>query len=390
MPSPRVALAALCAALVAWALVGLIVVAPRHLHDLDAADGVAAYWWSRVAGGLPPGQKPRLLRPSETPCARVTVDEFVSSARNRPMLIADAQPELASGSWADPVESPLARFGAEQRVRAYVSPGYIFKSAGFSMQRQIAGPGRAVMRWPAEAWVTLASAIHLATRRRSERDHGCCLKLQNIPFVEGDSLLPQPLLRVVDGGRDASALREGEDLYLPQIWAHQAGVVTPLHHDEFNSVILQLAGTRVATLFAPERERELLVDARLPIEQVVLPQRYADADLTSFPRASSYRVVDCTAAPANCPSSRATMTSEGLDENVIFSSLELAEPTAPRADMTCALAPGDALFIPKWWFHRFDDDPRDAATDLFQVSVAYWFYRAREGEGEGYTGRRRY
>lgn len=376
---PRVVLAALCAALVAWALVGLLVVAPRHLHDLDAADGVA-YWWSRVAGGLPPGQKPpRLPRPSETPCARVTVDEFVSSARDRPMLIADAQPELASGSWADPAESPLARFGAEQRVRAYFSPGYIFKSAGFSMQGPLAGAGRAVMRWPAEAWVTLASAIHLATRRRGERDHGCCLKLQNIPFIEGDSLLPEPLLRVVDGGRDASALLEGEDLYLPQIWAHQAGVVTPLHHDEFNSVILQLAGTRVATLFAPERKRKLLVDARLPIEQVVLPQTYADADLTSFPRASSYRVVDCTAAPANCENSghrTYRSTSEGLDENVIFSSLELAETTAPRADMTCALAPGDALFIPKWWFHRFDDDPRDAATDLFQVSVAYWFYRA--------------
>ena len=379
--------AALCAAFVAWSFADMWSSSGtlRGLQDVDGFGHdsfIAARLWRSATGALPRGRRPHPPLVAATPCIRMTLDEFTaaSAARDRPVVITGAQPELADGVWGDPVASPLAQFGASQRVKAYFSSSYRFKAAGYS-RRAIWKRDRAVMRWPAEAWITLARAIHLATRRPGDWDHGCCLKLQNIPFHEGDSLLPEVLLRVVAAGRTGD---HDNGIYLPQIWAHQAGVVTSLHYDEMNSVILQMAGTRVATLFAPSRKHELIVEgSQLPIEQLVIDDTSTAAatddpapgpDLTPFPRA--YYVVDCQRMPASCTVPAAAGNDGGTDKRPIFSPLELAEPSAPRGDATCTLAPGDALFIPRLWFHRLDDDPRDAETDLFQVSLAYWFSRA--------------
>ena len=310
------------------------------------------------------------------PCRRIRLSELASADWSQPLVFAGAEPALVDSAWADPVRSPLARFGEHQIVQAFFAPDYDTKVAG----RSLLG-GRAAMRLPSMSWLSLSRAIHLATRREGEHEAGCCLKLQNIPFVEGDDLLPEALRRLVVAGRDLNALREDEDnWFVPQIWAHQSGVVIHLHYDEFDAVILQGAGTRVATLFAPSRRSQLLVESNLPVELLVEVKADGAARVAAPPNATlfppAYQLQRCGDHNATCTreiANGSTLAIEPLDIDTIFSPLDLASRNAPRADFTCAIRPGDALYIPRHWFHRLDDDPEDAATDLFQVSFSFWF-----------------
>ena len=319
------------------------------------------------------GEVSRPSRPlvATAPCARVTLSELPFANRSLPLVVVGAQPTLAAGIWADPLESPLARFGQEQTIRAVFSPDYNNKVAG---TRHGTGP---VLRLPAVQWITFARLIHLATRRAGASDVGCCLKAQNIPFLDGDAMLPDILLKLVSGGRDPDVLKEGEDFYLPQIWANQAGAVTHAHYDEADAVILQAAGTRTATLYSPSQRDRLLVERDLPVETLVIAEvnTAVPPNATRFPGA--YRLVACADHPDACTLEDAdgsTRRVEVVDKDTAFSPLDLASHDAPRPDFTCAIDPGDALYVPRHWFHRIDDDPHDANTDIFQVSFNYWFH----------------
>ena len=250
-------------------------------------------------------------------------------------------------------------------------------------------------REPARVAIAFSRLVDLATRGRDDPNAGCCLKVQNIPFAGADSLLPPQVAELLEAGR-ATARRDVEgnrSIYLlPQIWANQAATVTSAHFDEYDAVIAQAAGTRVVSLWEPGRQLNP-VRRRLPVEYVragscsiPLNTDLEALDGVEFPR--EYVVCDLCAredaggesndSGAACQEPHIREDSITLGDywkvdNRVFSPLDLEATGAPVPDSTCRVAPGDLLFIPRGWWHRMDDDPVDAATDLFQVSFSFWY-----------------
>ena len=183
---------------------------------------------------------------------------------------------------------------------------------------------------------------------------------------------------------DARQLSEDEarGLLVPTIWAHQAGGVTSAHWDEFDSIIVQAAGTRLVSLWPPDLSDALNPLGELPTEQLVAVHDEATGGATgpaeepddiTFPTA--YTTRRC-ASRAECQvlTLNASETASVAWRVEHFSPLDLSDARAPAATLRCALGPGDALFLPRRWWHRMDDDPTDAHTDVMQVSFSWWFH----------------
>lgn len=334
-------------------------------------------------GSVMRSQPPRPPRDPYAQCERLTLQQFDATPPRYPVVLSGAAESVRDFDWASPTRSPFVTAGEGQHLVAFLAPDHLQRVAG-----QSEDSGRAAFREPVRVRISWPRAVHLATRRKGDADHGCCLKVQNVPFAEADGLLDDRLLDVLERGRaaatDARQLSEDEarGLLVPTIWAHQAGGVTSAHWDEFDSIIVQAAGTRLVSLWPPDLSDALNPLGELPTEQLVAVHDEATGGATgpaeepddiTFPTA--YTTRRC-ASRAECQvlTLNASETASVAWRVEHFSPLDLSDARAPAATLRCALGPGDALFLPRRWWHRMDDDPTDAHTDVMQVSFSWWFH----------------
>jgi hypothetical protein len=114
----------------------------------------------------------------------------------------------------------------------------------------------------------------------------------------------------------------------PRLWIGNAAKVAT-HNDPVDNIAVVMAGRRRFTLFPPEAEGDLYMGPAHP-------------------------------TPAGTPVSMVHVTAPDLDRYPRFASaLEVAEEAE--------LLPGDAIFIPKDWFHHVE------SLERFNVLVNYWW-----------------
>jgi hypothetical protein len=114
----------------------------------------------------------------------------------------------------------------------------------------------------------------------------------------------------------------------PRVWFGNAAKVAT-HNDPIENVAVVAAGRRRFTLFPPEAEPNLYMGPKDP-------------------------------TPAGAPISMVHVTAPDLDR---FPRFALALEVAQVAE----LSPGDAIFIPRDWFHHVE------ALERFNVLVNYWW-----------------
>jgi len=114
----------------------------------------------------------------------------------------------------------------------------------------------------------------------------------------------------------------------PRVWVGNASLI-PCHYDTFENIACVVAGTRVFTLYPPEAVSDLYVG---PIDRTMAGQpislaAIAEPDDPRYPRFAAVR----------------------------------------ETAMIAALEPGDALYLPKLWWHQVE------ATGNFNLLVNYWW-----------------
>lgn len=120
----------------------------------------------------------------------------------------------------------------------------------------------------------------------------------------------------------------------PRLWIGNAAKVAT-HNDPVENVAVVVAGRRRFTLFPPEAEPDLYMGPKHP-------------------------------TPAGTPVSMVHVTAPDL---VQFPRFADALETAQEAE----LSPGDAIFIPRDWFHHVE------ALERFNMLVNYWWDAGEEG-----------
>ena len=122
----------------------------------------------------------------------------------------------------------------------------------------------------------------------------------------------------------------------PRIWIGNAAKVAT-HNDPVENVAVVAAGRRRFTLFPPSAEADLYMGPHHP-------------------------------TPAGAPISMVHVTAPDLDRYPRFAAaLEVAEEAE--------LSPGDAIFIPRDWFHHVE------SLERFNVLVNYWWDASAESSG---------
>lgn len=126
----------------------------------------------------------------------------------------------------------------------------------------------------------------------------------------------------------------------PRIWIGHASVVA-CHHDNYDNIACVVAGHRRFTLYPPDSIGDLYVG---PIDQTLAGQPIslaagADAGDPRYPRFAAARA----------------------------------------HALVAELAPGDAIYVPKLWWHQVE------ATSPFNVLVNYWWDAFPSGPDSPYT-----
>jgi hypothetical protein len=119
----------------------------------------------------------------------------------------------------------------------------------------------------------------------------------------------------------------------PRLWIGNAAKVAT-HNDPIENLAIVAAGRRRFTLFPPEAEMSLYMGPKHP-------------------------------TPAGTPVSLVHVTAPDLDRFPLYAQ---ALETAEEAE----LGPGDAIFIPRDWFHHVE------ALERFNVLVNYWWDASKE------------
>jgi hypothetical protein len=114
----------------------------------------------------------------------------------------------------------------------------------------------------------------------------------------------------------------------PRLWIGNAAKVAT-HNDPVDNVAVVVAGRRRFTLFPPEAESDLYIGPAHP-------------------------------TPAGTPVSMVHVTAPDLDRYPRFAE-------AMKVAQVAELSPGDAIFIPRNWFHHVE------ALDRFNILVNYWW-----------------
>jgi hypothetical protein len=122
----------------------------------------------------------------------------------------------------------------------------------------------------------------------------------------------------------------------PRLWIGNAATVAT-HNDPIENVAVVAAGRRRFTLFPPDAEPNLYMGPKQP-------------------------------TPAGTPVSMVHVTAPDLERYPLFAE---ALESAQEAE----LSPGDAIFIPRDWFHHVE------SLERFNMLVNYW-WDATSGRGE--------
>ncbi len=122
----------------------------------------------------------------------------------------------------------------------------------------------------------------------------------------------------------------------PRLWIGNAAKVAT-HNDPVENLAVVAAGRRRFTLFPPEMEPNLYMGPKHP-------------------------------TPAGTPVSLVHVTAPDLDK---FPKFARALESAQAAE----LSPGDAIFIPRDWFHHVE------ALERFNVLVNYWWDSSKDSRG---------
>ena len=167
------------------------------------------------------------------------------------------------------------------------------------------------------------AGIVAALREQEGSDRPCAIAAQGLlanRYLPGFALThPMPLVP-----------REAQ----PRVWIGNAGKVAT-HNDPIDNVAVVAAGRRRFTLFPPAAEPDLYMGPHHP-------------------------------TPAGARISMVHVTAPDLERYPRFASA--LEP-APQAE----LAPGDAIFVPRDWFHHVE------ALERFNVLVNYWWKTDEDG-----------
>jgi hypothetical protein len=163
----------------------------------------------------------------------------------------------------------------------------------------------------------------------------------------GQSRLERPYALVVQGLRadvHVPGFKERHPMPLvppgvePRLWIGNASKVAA-HNDPVDNVAVVVAGRRRFTLFPPESEPDLHMGPQSP-------------------------------TPAGTPVSLVDVTKPDPDR---FPRFAAALDVAEQAE----LLPGDAIFIPKDWFHHVE------ALERFNMLVNYWWDASTNSAGAG-------
>ena len=119
----------------------------------------------------------------------------------------------------------------------------------------------------------------------------------------------------------------------PRLWIGNAARIAT-HNDPVDNVAVVAAGRRRFTLFPPEAELDLYMGPKHP-------------------------------TPAGTPVSMVHVTAPDMERFPLF-----AKALARALEAT--LSPGDAIFIPRDWFHHVE------ALDRFNILVNYWWDSRRD------------
>ncbi len=144
------------------------------------------------------------------------------------------------------------------------------------------------------------------------------------------SLVVQGLLaeRLVPGFADAHPMPFVPSAAEPRLWIGNAAKVAT-HNDPTHNIAVVAAGRRRFTLFPPEAEADLYMGPAHP-------------------------------TPAGTPVSMVHVTAPDFDRYPLFAS-------ALESAQAAELSPGDAIFIPRNWFHHVE------ALERFNMLVNYWW-----------------
>jgi hypothetical protein len=173
---------------------------------------------------------------------------------------------------------------------------------------------------------------------------------RSLNFIRGQATLPQflaalsqhageerpyalaaqalPAEHLLPGFRASHPMKLAPESAEPRLWIGNAAKVAT-HNDPLDNIAVVAAGTRRFTLFPPEAEADLYMGPAHP-------------------------------TPAGTPVSMVHVTAPDLERYPRYANaLEVAEEAE--------LGPGDAIFIPRDWFHHVE------ALAPFNVLVNYWW-----------------
>lgn len=147
-----------------------------------------------------------------------------------------------------------------------------------------------------------------------------------------------PAERHVPGFRAAHPMPFVPDEAEPRLWIGNAARVAT-HNDPVDNVAVVAAGRRRFTLFPPDARDNLYMGPDHP-------------------------------TPAGTPVSMVHVTKPDLDRYPHFAE-------ALKSALVADLLPGDAIFIPRDWFHHVE------ALDRFNMLVNYWWDASAAGSADG-------
>lgn len=148
------------------------------------------------------------------------------------------------------------------------------------------------------------------------------------------------------------------DIYNSSLWLGLEPTFTPLHRDPNPNLFIQLCSTKIVRLLPPASGDQLYRDVQLRLGD----HRYKNSRL---------RGSEMMEGPERDLLRKAVWEPGGLQGEWAPKGVPTAHQGLPRTMMQEAhLQPGDALFIPKGWWHSVASVHQDGALN---ASVNWWF-----------------
>lgn len=148
------------------------------------------------------------------------------------------------------------------------------------------------------------------------------------------------------------------DIYNSSIWLGLEPTYTPLHRDPNPNLFIQLCGNKVVRLLSPDTGDQLFRDVQLRLGHML--------DVNS--RLRGPEMMD---GPERDLMFKAVWSRDGLRDRQAQQGMVAEDQGLYRSQMQEArLQPGDALFIPKGWWHSVASEGDSGGLN---ASVNWWF-----------------